>query len=108
MPVYESVARVDINPSQTTNIGISDLMDNKMGGDTPTRLLTQVRILQSDSVIYAVIDSQNLYNKEPFSRNLQDHPVRTGQSSHPVPAGRSFKHSENQPEGRFDSEYRPG
>jgi len=67
IPVFESVARVDINPSQSTNIGISDLMDNKIGEDTSTRLLTQVRILQSDSVLYEVIQSQNLYTKEPFS-----------------------------------------
>jgi polysaccharide biosynthesis transport protein len=67
VPVYESVARVDINPSQSTNIGISDVMDNKIGEDTSTRLLTQVRILQSDSVLYEVIQSQNLYTKEPFS-----------------------------------------
>ena len=34
VPVYESVARVDINPSQSTNIGISDLMENKIGADS--------------------------------------------------------------------------
>ena len=64
VPVYESIARVDINPAQSTNIGISDIMESKVGGDTSNRLLTQVRILQSDSVIYAVIESQNLEETE--------------------------------------------
>jgi capsular exopolysaccharide synthesis family protein len=78
VPVYESIARIDINPSQSTNIGISDLMDNKIGEDSSTRLLTQVRILQSDSVLYAVLESQNLYNKEPFSSIFKDYPYVPG------------------------------
>ena len=84
VPVYESVARVDINPSQSTNIGISDVMDNKLGQDTSTRLLTQVRILQSDSVIYAVIESQNLYTKEPFSQVFKTSPYVPGKALTPA------------------------
>ncbi len=84
VPVYESVARVDINPSQSTNIGISDVMDNKMGQDTSTRLLTQVRILQSDSVIYAVIQSQNLYTKKPFSEVFKGSPYVAGKPLTPA------------------------
>jgi succinoglycan biosynthesis transport protein ExoP len=84
VPVYESVARVDINPSQSTNIGISDVMDNKLGQDTSTRLLTQVRILQSDSVIYAVLQSQNLYTKEPFSEVFRNSPYVPGKALSPA------------------------
>jgi polysaccharide biosynthesis transport protein len=84
VPVYESVARVDINPSQSTNIGISDVMDNKLGQDSSTRLLTQVRILQSDSVIYAVIQSQNLYNREPFSQIFRASPYVPGKPLTPA------------------------
>ena len=84
VPVYESVARVDINPSQSTDIGISDLMENKIGSDTSNRLLTQVRILQSDSVIYAVIESQNLYTKKPFSEVFKSSPYVPGKPLTPA------------------------
>jgi len=84
VPVYESVARVDINPSQSTNIGISDVMENKIGEDTSTRLLTQVRILQSDSVIRAVIESQNLYTKWPFSQIFRASPYVPGKALTPA------------------------
>ncbi len=84
VPVYESVARIDINPTQSTNIGISDIMENKIGADTSNRLLTQVRILQSDSVIYAVIDSQNLYVKKPFNQVFQKSPYVPGKPLTPA------------------------
>ena len=83
VPVYESIARVDINPAQSTNIGISDIMESKVGGDTSNRLLTQVRILQSDSVIYAVIESQNLYTKAPFSAIFNNSPYVPGKQLTP-------------------------
>jgi len=69
-PVYEAISRIDINPSRSTNLGISDLVDEKMGGgaDESTRLLTEVRILQSDSVMEAVIQAQNLFDKKPFAK----------------------------------------
>lgn len=75
-PVYEAICRVDINPSRSTNIGISDIIDSKAGGDISesTRLLTEVRILQSDTVIEAVIRSQNLFTKEPFSKVFKKSP----------------------------------
>jgi polysaccharide biosynthesis transport protein len=84
VPVYESIARIDINPTQSTNIGISDIMENKIGADTSNRLLTQVRILQSDSVIYAVIDSLNLYVKKPFNQVFQKSPYVPGKPLTPV------------------------
>src|SRR5271154_6719276 len=84
VPVYESIARIDINPTQSTNIGISDLMENKIGTDTSNRLLTQVRILQSDSVIYAVIESQNLYTKKPFSAVFNQSPYVQGKALTPA------------------------
>src|SRR5277367_4562277 len=84
VPVYESVARIDIDPGRSTNIGISDIMENKIGGDTTNRLQTQVRILQSDSVVFAVIESQNLYIKRPFSGVFTNHPYVPGQALTPL------------------------
>ena len=108
MPVYESIARVDINPSQSTDIGISDLMENKIGSDTSNRLLTQVRILQSDSVIYAVIESQNLYTKKPFSEVFKEFTLRSRKTAHPRPARLAAEQAPLEPAGHVDSQYRPG
>ncbi len=84
VPVYEAIARIDINPTQSTNIGISDIVENKIGADTSNRLLTQVRVLQSDSVIYSVIESQNLYVKQPFARVFQKSPYVPGKPLTPA------------------------
>jgi len=77
-PVYESVARIDIDPSRSTDIGISQIVENKLGGDDSNRLLTQVRVLQSDSVIFGVIESQNLFTKKPFSGIFEKNPYVPG------------------------------
>jgi capsular exopolysaccharide synthesis family protein len=85
VPVYESIARVDINPARSTNIGISDIVDDKIGGgDTSNRLLTQVRILQSDSVLYSVLESRGLLDKQPFSRVFQKYPYDPGKPLTPA------------------------
>lgn len=85
-PVYEAVARIDINPSRSDNLGISDLLQTKSGGggSEPTRLLTEVRILQSESVIESVIQSQNLYSKDPFSRAFKKSPFVAGKGLSPI------------------------
>jgi len=85
-PVYEAVSRVDINPSRSTNIGISDIINSKSGGDVSesTRLLTEVRILQSDTVIESVIRSQDLFNKEPFSRIFKKSPYSSEKALTPL------------------------
>jgi uncharacterized protein involved in exopolysaccharide biosynthesis len=84
VPVYESVARIDIDPGRSTNIGISDIMESKIGEDSSNRLLTQVRILQSDSVVFAVLESQNLYTKKPFSNVFGNHPYVPGRPLTPL------------------------
>jgi succinoglycan biosynthesis transport protein ExoP len=86
IPVYEAIARVDINPSRSTNIGISDLLGSKPGGDMAesTRLLTEVRIMQSDTVIESVIQSQSLYTKPPFAKIFAKSPYTPGKPLTPV------------------------
>jgi succinoglycan biosynthesis transport protein ExoP len=75
-PVYEAIARIDINPSRSANLGISDIIESKTSGDVSesTRLLTEVRILQSETVLEAVLQSQNLFLKPPFSRAFKKSP----------------------------------
>ncbi|AXC13435.1 Tyrosine-protein kinase EpsD [Acidisarcina polymorpha] len=84
-PVFESTARIDINPDRSTNLGISDLLNSKAGGnDESTRLLTEARILQSDSVIFAVIESENLFAKKPFSKVFEKQPYVLGKPLTPA------------------------
>jgi len=85
VPLYESIARIDINPDRSTNLGISDLLESKGGGgDESNRLMTEVRILQSDSVIFAVIESENLYTKKPFSKVFEKSPYGPGAALTPA------------------------
>ncbi len=68
-PQYEATARIDIDLSRSTNIGITDLIESKLsGGDqTSDRLQTEVRIMQSETVALDVIRSLDLVHKKPFS-----------------------------------------
>jgi polysaccharide biosynthesis transport protein len=69
VPQYEAVARLHIDLSRSTNIGIEDLIEQKLGGgeDTAEKLQTEIRIMQSDSVMMAVANKLDLYRKAPFS-----------------------------------------
>lgn len=68
-PLYEAVARVDIDLGRSTNIGISDLVEQNLAGEDASseRLQTEVAIMRSDSVVLDVIKSLDLYHKKPFS-----------------------------------------
>ena len=83
-------------------------MENKIGADTSNRLLTQVRILQSDSVIYAVIESQNLYTKKPFSEVFKSSPYVPGKPLTPAAACLAVEYAPIEPPSDVDSQYRPG
>jgi len=50
-PVYESVARIEIRPQETPDIGIEELIQQKGQGQPQADLQTEVAILQSDSVL---------------------------------------------------------
>jgi succinoglycan biosynthesis transport protein ExoP len=59
-PVYESVARIEIQPQQTANIGIEQLIEEKTQSAPQNELQTEVSILQSDSVLFDTAQSLNL------------------------------------------------
>ncbi|WP_446743737.1 GumC family protein [Silvibacterium acidisoli] len=69
IPQFEAVARLHIDLGRSTNIGIEDLIEQKLGGgeDVATQLQTQIQIMQSQSVLMAVADTLDLYHKKPFS-----------------------------------------
>jgi len=76
VPQYEATARVHIDLSRSTNIGIEDLIEQKLSGgeNSSEKLQTEIRIMQSESVVMEVINSLDLYHKPPFSALFKQHP----------------------------------
>jgi capsular exopolysaccharide synthesis family protein len=62
-PVYESIARIEIRPQETANIGIDQLIQQKEQNEPQTDLQTEVLILQSDSVLFQTAQSVNLLDR---------------------------------------------
>ncbi len=76
IPQYEATARLHIDLSRSTNIGIEDLIEQKLSGgeDISQKLQTEIRIMQSESVVMEVINSLDLYHKPPFSELFKQQP----------------------------------
>ncbi len=70
IPQYEAAALIDVNEGKQSNIGITDLVQEEQGGleASLVRIATEIAIMQSDTVSLAVIDSLDLYHKEPFAQ----------------------------------------
>ncbi len=62
-PLFESVGRIEIQPQQTPNIGIQQVIEQSQAGGESTALQTEVRILQSDSVLFQTGQSLNLIDR---------------------------------------------
>ena len=58
--VYESVARIQIRPQESANIGLSQLIEQKAQDQPQNALQTEVAILRSDSVLFRTAQSLNL------------------------------------------------
>jgi len=76
VPQYESVAQMDIDLGRSTNIGISDLVEQNLAGEDASseRLQTEVAIMRSSTVALDVINTLDLYHKKPFSDIFKDSP----------------------------------
>ena len=76
VPLYEAVAQIDIDLGRSTNIGIDDLIEQKLGGEDASseRLQTEVEIMRSKTVALDVINTLDLYHKPPFSSIFKDSP----------------------------------
>lgn len=62
-PVYESVARVEIKPDNPPNVGLQGLSEQASGQDPDIALHTEVRILESDSVLLQTAESLHLIDR---------------------------------------------
>lgn len=65
-PLYEGVARLQIDPSRSTNLGLDDA-DKSEPGEVDARVKTEIEIIQSNAVATQVIDSLKLYANPPFA-----------------------------------------
>ena len=67
-PVYESAVRLQIDPSRSSNLGLEDVINERIGSeDVDTRMQTEVKLIQSDSVAARVIASLGLTKRPEFS-----------------------------------------
>ncbi len=78
IPQYEAIALIDVNSGKQSNIGISDLVQEQQGGLEASleRTATEIAIMQSDTVSLDVIQTLDLYHKEPFEQVFVRHPYK--------------------------------
>ncbi|MDI3253876.1 MAG: polysaccharide biosynthesis tyrosine autokinase [Bacillota bacterium] len=76
VPQYQATASVDIDLTRSTNIGISNLIQQRLVGEDSAseRLLTQIQIMRSDTVLLNVIHTLDLYHKRPFAEVFRKTP----------------------------------
>ncbi len=65
-PVYEAQAELNIHPEGSDALNLSDLNVSTGGLDWSAKLATQVRIIQSDTIAWAVIQQLNLDKNPAF------------------------------------------
>ncbi len=80
-PRYEGVARLQIDPTHPTNLGLDSETDKQATTDVDSRIKTEVTIIQSDTVAMQVMRELRLYADPHFAgkytvrtpiRNLAD------------------------------------
>jgi polysaccharide biosynthesis transport protein len=82
MPVYESVARIEIKPNASPNVGLQSLVDEEeRGGESGAALQTEILVLQSNSVILQTAESLDLINVVRAAEKKE------GKSGEAVPSG---------------------
>jgi succinoglycan biosynthesis transport protein ExoP len=66
-PMYEGVARVQIDPTRSTSLGLQDDKDRMASTDVDGRIKTEVSIIQSETVALQVLKSLHLYADPSFA-----------------------------------------
>ena len=66
--VYESVARVQVDPNRSSSLGLDDMINAKLGtGSSDLMLATEVRIIRSDTVAMHVIAALGMAKNPSFA-----------------------------------------
>ncbi len=73
IPLYEGVARLQIDPTRSASLGLDD---KPVSTDLDTRVKTEVAILQSNTVALQVIETLDLYRNPDFA-SLSAKPAST-------------------------------
>ncbi|HYU46034.1 MAG TPA: polysaccharide biosynthesis tyrosine autokinase [Terriglobales bacterium] len=72
-PVYESVMSLQIDPGRSSNLGLDDVLNERIGvEDVDTRMQTEVKLIQSDSVAARVIGAMGLAKRLEFVGKMAD------------------------------------
>jgi polysaccharide biosynthesis transport protein len=66
-PMFEGVARLQIDPTHSTSLGLDDDKEKMAATDVDSRIKTEVTIIQSDTVATQVMDSLQLYKDVHFA-----------------------------------------
>lgn len=61
-PVYESIARIEIKPNESPNLGLQSLT-NEQNGQSNSEVATELRILQSDTVLFQTAQTLNILQR---------------------------------------------
>jgi len=65
-PLYEGVARIEIDPNRTPKLGLQDLMEEKLSSDSSSVLQTEVKILQSDGIATQAINQTDWATRKGY------------------------------------------
>jgi capsular exopolysaccharide synthesis family protein len=65
-PIYEGIARVQIDPTRSSNLGLYD-GDKSNDSNTDSRIRTEVSIIQSNTVAMRVMNALKLYANPHFA-----------------------------------------
>ena len=83
-PVYESVSRIEIKPNGTPNVGLQGFAEERTV-ESNQALATEVRILQSDSVLFQTAQSLNLISRLRASGEKKNKPGTASYSGEITP-----------------------
>ncbi len=88
VPLYEGLATVDLNPSQT-NSGLSDLISQSLSPDD-VRLPTEIARMRSNIVVFATIRELALEHRGPFPHAFDQVPENAGMEAFPQEAAQGM------------------
>src|SRR6202521_5800632 len=66
-PMYEGVARLQIDPTRSTSLGLENDKNSMSSADVDGRIKTEVTIIQSDTVAMQVMKALKLYSDPNFA-----------------------------------------
>ncbi|MCU1314417.1 MAG: Tyrosine-protein kinase EpsD [Acidobacteriaceae bacterium] len=82
VPLYDGIATIDLNPSQT-NVGLSDLIQQSLSSED-VRLPTEVARMQSNQVVFYTVKELAQEHRGPFPHAFDHLPPNAGEEAFPA------------------------